>query len=57
MEMEAWYSKRYEDKDLVDDVKDRYEALMQGADAVLQKYSGCAKSVRSAIVPCLVLFL
>lgn len=48
-ELEVWYSRRYADKDIVDDVKDRYEELMQKADSHLRDYATCARSVRSQV--------
>ena len=47
--LETWYSHRYEEKDIVGDVKLQYDDLMAGADKELFAYNGASKSVRNAV--------
>ena len=51
MELETWYAKRFEDKDLVGPVKDTYDQLMTQADSEINIYTGSIKSIRSAMAP------
>lgn len=49
-ELEAWYARRYEDKDLVGAVKDTYDQLLAKADNEITAFNGTVKSIRSAVV-------
>lgn len=51
MELETWYAKRYEDKDIKGPVKDTYDQLMTQADSELNQYTGSIKSIRTAMAP------
>ena len=47
--LETWYSHRFEEKDIVGDVKFQYDELMASADKELCAYNGASKSVRNAV--------
>lgn len=51
--MEAWYAKRLEDKDLVDENPDKieYTSLMTEADQLTTNMQNSTKLVKNAIVP------
>ena len=48
-QLEAWYSNRYEEKDIVGEIKETYDGLMGRADQEVFAYTGTSKSIRNAI--------
>ena len=52
LELETWYAKRYEDKDLVGEVKETHDTLVCRADQGINHFMGTVKSIRTALVSC-----
>ena len=57
MELETWYSKRYQDKDIVGAVKETYDQLMAHGDNELTAYNAAIKPIRNAMEPHLNYFM
>lgn len=50
LEMEVLYAARHEESSIVGPLKERFEGLLQRADAEINKYIGSVKTIRSAAV-------
>ena len=55
-EMEQWYAKRLEDKDVVDEAKQTYDKLMSLCEDGLSSSGKSMKLIKNAIAACPMLF-